>query len=193
MQRIARWFSRRNEKGSTMIEALVALVILSVLGIGAWHAVSVSMRLAARLQRSLTAGAQLLHLDDTLRECAGRIIPPWWAPEQLAKVTATSLTVPYLDGDDMKALALSFEDGVFEISNGASVFRFTDFRGVIFSTAAKGSAEYGIYLQFEKKDGRKIAITACFGGTSIRKAAGQLAVPGSRPARRRSPRFLLSS
>ena len=86
MRRITRWSSRKNEQGSTILEVLVALSILSTLGIGAWHAAGVSLRQAGRLRSSLISGARTLQLDDQLRSKATRIIPPYWAPDEFVEV-----------------------------------------------------------------------------------------------------------
>src|SRR5208283_5325110 len=103
MRKTTRWFSRRNDNGSTILELLAAMLVISTLGIGAWHAAGVSLRMADRLRRSLAAGARLLQLDDQLRTYAGRITPPYWAPEELVEISDSSLSVPYLDGAAQKS------------------------------------------------------------------------------------------
>jgi hypothetical protein len=145
---------------------MVALFILSTLGIGAWHAAGVSLRQSTRLRSSLMSGARTLQLDDQLRSKVGRIIPPCWAPDQLVQVGENSLKVPYLDGDADKYLSLSYDKGILRIDDGESSIPYADFDGARFAAAADGPVQFGITVQLEKS-GAPLTLTARFGGAAM--------------------------
>jgi len=149
---------------------LVALFILSTLGVGAWHALGVSLRMATHLRSSLTAGARLLQLDDQLRGIVGRVIPPFWAPSRIVEVQGDTLTVPYLDRNAEKSISMSFQDGVLTVSDGEHPMRYFEFTRVTFAAAADGQNQYGITVQLEA-DGKLVLITARFGGAPAGKVS----------------------
>lgn len=171
MQGIRRLFSRRNEKGSTILEVLVALFILSSLGIGAWQAVGVSLRLSSRLRDAMLAGSRLIQLDDRIRELAARVLPPYWAPDHIAKIGNGTVSVPYLDGDLSKNFTMSFKKGMLAVGDGVTSTQYPDFQSVTFSPATdKESHSFGIRVEATGKDGKPVVISARFGGAPVGSA-----------------------
>jgi hypothetical protein len=147
---------------------VVALFILSALGIGAWHAVGVSLRLAARLKDTMLANTRLLQLDDRLRGLAGRIYLPFWAPDGIVQVGNGALNVPYLDGDPGKKLSLTFQEGVLSLSDGKVTTQYEDFQSAVLSPATdEGHRQYGVSVGLEGKDGKPVLIVARFGATPL--------------------------
>jgi len=174
MRTNTRFFSRRNERGSTILEVVVALFILSTLGIGAWYAVGVSLRLADRLREKMLANVRLLQLDDRLRGLAGRVYLPYWAPDGIVQTGDGALSVPYLDGDPKKELNLTFREGTLSVSDGEMSTHYTGFPHVELSAATNDSShQYGISVQLEGKDGRRVLITARFGATPLGSLSSQ--------------------
>ena len=162
--------SRKTESGSTLLEAIVALAIISILGIGAWNAVGAAIRIAGRINEKSMENARILQLDDALRGLAARIRAPFWVPGHAVTVEAGSARVPYLDGDPDKAFTISFLDGVVTLDDGGRVMRFSGFsRAVISAAEDKESGVYGLTLELSTKDGRTIAMTARFGSMPIQK------------------------
>ncbi len=160
--------SRKNENGSTILEVLVALFILSSLGLGAWQAVGVSLRLAARLREAMQEGARLIQLDDRVRELAARIRPPYWAPEGIMEIGDGTVTVPYLDGDSSKNFTMTFRKGVLVVGDGVASMQYPDFQGVAFSPATgKEGRPLGIRMEAAGKDGKTCVIWARFGGMPV--------------------------
>ena len=104
MRRVARSSSRESEEGFTLLEVLIGMVVLSILGIGVWAAVTVSFQGVARLRAGALASTQVLQIDDRLRGCAGRVRAPWWTAPPTPAADRASWRIPYLDGDPGKAL-----------------------------------------------------------------------------------------
>ena len=169
MRRTRPSFSRRNEHGSTILEMLVAIFILSGLSVGVWRVVGASLRLAGRVQESVLAGARLIQLDDTVRGLSARVLPPFWAPEDFVLTGHGVLRAAFLDGDPARSLVVSFGDGTLSVGDGTRESKFPGFRTVTFSVALdRENHAYGIVLEAEGNEGRSTVITSRFGGSSIR-------------------------
>ncbi|HVP19748.1 MAG TPA: hypothetical protein VMU36_12180 [Spirochaetia bacterium] len=168
MQKIRPLSSRTSDGGSTILEVLVALFILSSLGIGAWQAVSVSQRISARIRDAILRGSRLIRLDDQLRGLAARVLPPYWAPDEIVEIGNGTLKVAFLDGEPSKSLMVTFQKEVLVINDDAIATPYPDFRRVAFSAARdKENHPYGVTLEATQKDGSSIVITARFGGTPV--------------------------
>jgi hypothetical protein len=168
MRKNTRFFSRGNEGGSTILEVVVAMFILSTLGFGAWHAVGVSLRLAAKFKEEMLTTVRLLQLDDRLRGLAGRVYLPYWAPDGIVQIGDGVLSVPYLDGDVTKELSLTFREGILFINDGQALTQYPGFPRADFSSATDdGHHQYGLTVALEGKDGKSVLITARFGATPL--------------------------
>lgn len=147
---------------------MVAIGIMSILGLGAWSAVSTSIRMAGRINDRVLESVRLLQLDDRLRGLAFRIRPPYWASKQSVETEGGTLRAAFLDGDPEKSMSISFEDGVLSIDDGEYSSRYSDFKSAEFSPAVNDSkVTYGVTVDLQAKSGDKISITARFGGTPI--------------------------
>ncbi len=174
MRRSRGLFSGGNENGWTILEILVALFVVSSLGICAWQAVGVSLRLSARLQDAMLAGSRLIQLDDRIRGFAARVLPPYWAPDNIVEIRDGTVRVPYLDGDPSKDFTMSFLKGVLVVGDGVSATQYLDFPMVTFSPAGdKGDRSYGIQMEVSGNDGKAVVIFARFGGVPIGSVAPQ--------------------
>jgi hypothetical protein len=166
----ARSTSRKSESGSTLLEAIVALAIISILGVGAWNAVGAAIRISGKINEKTMENARILQLDDALRDLAARIRAPYWVSKHAVAMEAGNARVPYLDGDPDKAFTLSFLDGVITLDDGVRVMRFSGFARAAFSAAEnEESGVYGLTMELSTKDGRAVSMTARFGSMPIQK------------------------
>jgi len=168
--------SRPGEEGFTLLETLVAMVVLSALGVGAWVAVAVAWRSVERIRAGSRAGAEVLRLDDRLRACAGRVRPPWWGGEpaletgggEPALEAGSAWRIACLDGDPGKFLILSWRDGVLSIDDGAIITRHTGFADVGCSPALDGTgASFGVERDLAAAPLGRFAIVARYGGRPL--------------------------
>jgi hypothetical protein len=149
------------------------MAIISILGIGAWNAVAVSMRLAGRIHDRVIESAHVLRFDDTVRRAVERVRVPFWASELTVETGSDGLSAAFMDGDPAKELTLSFKEGILSLGDGESVTRFTDFTDAEFSAAEDSDhLTYGILIHARTKTGKDLSITARFGGTPIAGRAG---------------------
>jgi hypothetical protein len=168
MRKNTRFFSGKNDSGSTIIEVVVALFVLSTLGVGAWYAVGVSLRLAGRLRDGMLANVRLLRLDDRLRGLAGRVYLPYWAPDGIVRIGDGALSVPYLDGDSKKELNVTFREGILTVGDGGMATRYAGFQHVELSAATDDSNhQCGVTVLLDSRDGKAVRIVARFGATPL--------------------------
>ncbi len=167
MRRNGTSFFPRNDGGSTLLEVMVALAIISILGVGAWTVVGTAIRISGRINERALENARVLQLDDSLRDFCGRVRPPFWTPGQAVEETEDGLKTAYLDGEAEKAFTLGFRDGALLLEDGAASMRFTDFTDAKASPASNDSGVYGITLDLTAKSGSRYSITARFGGLPI--------------------------
>jgi prepilin-type N-terminal cleavage/methylation domain-containing protein len=170
MRRIARSPSRPGEEGFTLLEVLVGMVVLSLLGIGAWSAVTVALRSVERFRDSARAGFRVLQLDDRLRACADRVRPPWWSGEPELQAEGYAWRISCLDGDPGRMLAISWQDGVLAIDDGERIARYRGFTDVSLSAVRDGTgAAFGVELSLEAEHLGRLRIVARYGGRAVRR------------------------
>jgi hypothetical protein len=160
--------SRNSEHGSTILEVMIALAILSALALGAWSAVGASLRLSGRQRERVRESADLLAADDALRGLALRVRPPFWGPPAPTQVGPDELVVPFLDGDPRKSLHVAFRDGTLLLGDGAATAAFTGFTsGAVAPAVDAAGTVYGLSIELTRADGRTVTIVARFGGMPV--------------------------
>jgi type II secretory pathway pseudopilin PulG len=158
-----------SERGSTLLEVIIAILILSLIGIGAWSAASVSLRTARRTHDGILTGSRLLALDDRTRDLAGRVLTPYWMADPEVTLDGSKMSVAYLDGDPGKSFGLEFTNGVLTLTDGDQFTRFAGFQSVEMTPALDADKHIiGVRLDLQSGPGRRTAIIARFGGTPIR-------------------------
>ena len=158
--------------GSTLLEVLAALLIMSILGLGMWSAVSACLRLTTKIHDSTMASTRILNIDDRLRDLAGRVRAPFWVPDFLIETTETEMHVAYLDGDPSKSLILKADGGALSIDDGSTVKRYPGFQRVTMAAAQDSAGKTcGITVSLEKKGGESFSVMARFGSTPVTAGA----------------------
>ncbi len=167
-------FSRASENGSTILEVMVALLVLSLLGMGAWNAAAVTLRHAALMHKRVRENAGLLQMDEMLRGMAVRIRAPFWAGEHALEIKDGEAAVPYMDADPAKRLILSFRQNVFSIGDGETTVPYPGYTGASFSEARDNNDRIcGVTVELEAGDGERVSITARFGSMPLAEAGGR--------------------
>lgn len=168
MRRTVPASSRESEAGFTLLEVLLGMVILSLLGIGMWTAVTVSLRSLDRFHAGALANARVLQIDDRFRECAARIRAPWWESAPTVETATDAWKVAFLDGDPRKLLVISYQDGSLAIDDGAYVSRFPGFNSVRLENAlAADGTPIGVSLTLDGRYIGETTIFARYGGAAV--------------------------
>jgi hypothetical protein len=145
------------------------MAILSVLGIGVWSGVSVSLRIAQRVHDRALLNARLLQLDDRLRDCAGRILAPWWIEGPVLQLAEDgSWNVPWLDGDPAKKLQVAFRGGVLTIDDGSIVSRYPGFTMATLTAGLEGKTPaLGMTLRVQGKNVPPLSLVVRYGSAPV--------------------------
>jgi hypothetical protein len=148
------------------------MAILSVLGIGVWSGVSVSLRTAQRVHDRALLNARLLQLDDRLRDCAGRVLVPWWIEGPvLEQAEDGTWSVSWLDGDPAKKLQVALHDGVLTVDDGSIVSRYPGFTSAILTAGLGGKTPaLGMTLTVQGKNVPQLSIVVRFGSAPVEAA-----------------------
>ncbi len=100
-----------SEAGFSLIEVMVALVLLSALGTAVWAGLLGAQGLVRRTIREASGTARMLQLDTYLRQTALRVRTPFWASTPGAEVSSDRLRIPWLDGDPGDAMLIERHEG----------------------------------------------------------------------------------
>jgi hypothetical protein len=168
VQRSRRPYSAGSEGGSTLLEVIVGLLVLSLIGLGAWSAASVSLRTVGRTGDAIRLRTRVLQVDDRLRGLSARVRTPYWMPEHLVALEGGRLSVGCLDGDLGKSLVVEFSGGILSISDGDGMSRFSGFTGAELAPARDESQRViGIRLQLKTAAEQPVTIVTRFGGVPL--------------------------
>ncbi len=173
MRRAAPWSTRRrSESGSSLIEVIAALLIMSIVGMGIWNSVAAGLRISGRIGDSVRAGSMLLSLDDRVRELASRVRIPFWSKDYLVESSADEMRVAWLDGDPAKSVVMKRSGDTLVIDDGTEPRRFKGISSMSFSAASTGQGGvYGITITVEGSGFTRREITAAFGSMPIGSAS----------------------
>jgi prepilin-type N-terminal cleavage/methylation domain-containing protein len=165
---------KTGERGFTVLEVLIGMVVLSLLAITAWSAAAISFRSASRIKASAMSSGRLLLLDDRIRDVALRIRFPWWREATLESGADGSWRIPYLDGDPKKTLALEFHAGVLTVDDGLYASRYPGFAAARLTQATDETGHaYGLVLWLGITGMRELTIVAAYGGAGLARGAAR--------------------
>lgn len=181
MPRAAPWSThRRSESGSSLIEVIAALLIMSIVGMGIWNSVAAGLRISGRIGDSVRAGTVLLSLDDRLRELASRVRIPFWSKDYLVESSADEMRVAWLDGDPAKSIIMKRDGDALVIDDGTAPRRYKGMASIAFSAASSDQGGvYGITVTVEGPGFTRREITAAFGSMPIGAAAASASGAGA--------------
>jgi hypothetical protein len=162
--------SRPDTSGFAIVEAVVALSLLSLFGGAAIAFSAGGMRAIERAHAASASASTLLKLDDFMRKQVGRVRIPYWERRARVLSDANGATIAYYEGEAAAHLALSCRKGTLTVSAAGETRTFSpieDFR--VAPLAAVAGEPRGIELFFTLS-GKRCAIAARFGGSAISRA-----------------------
>ncbi|MBN2443103.1 MAG: prepilin-type N-terminal cleavage/methylation domain-containing protein [Spirochaetales bacterium] len=169
------------EDGSTFIELLVAITIMSILGVTMWMGFATTVHLIRTVPESTRLIQEFIALDSVLREYMSRVRLPFWQPELDFYTDSSSAQFPFYEGVENKFLLIEFYENEISIKtfeeesdeDPVTLFKTGPFSSVTFNEVTeKGLGLIGIELtlkpEHEKID--EFTIFARFGGFSFEKS-----------------------
>jgi prepilin-type N-terminal cleavage/methylation domain-containing protein len=104
------YLNNHREDGFTFIELIVAMTIMSIIGVSMWIGFTAAVKLVHRIPESTEMMQEFLGLDNLLREHVGRIKIPFWEPELEYYIDSSTAQFPFYEGVETKYLLVEFNE-----------------------------------------------------------------------------------
>lgn len=116
--------SRPDDSGFTMLEAAVALALLSAFGGLVATLASGGTRAIERAHEASAAASALLGSEAAIRGAASRVRIPYWERKASLRKTERGFSIPYYEGDPALRLELGRDEKSLYIATAGEARRF---------------------------------------------------------------------
>jgi len=100
----------RSDKGFTYIEMMVALIILSLVGVLVWQGITGAGKLLDKISVHSSTTVRLMQTEEAVRGLVGNIrIPFWMSVIELEEVEG-EIAIPFYEGRSDTLLEIKYED-----------------------------------------------------------------------------------
>jgi prepilin-type N-terminal cleavage/methylation domain-containing protein len=100
--------NNHREDGFTFMEVIVAMAIMSLIGVSMWLGFTAAVKLIHRIPESTQMMQEFLGLDNMLREHVSRISIPFWEPQLDYYIDSSAAQFPFYEGIKTKYLLVEF-------------------------------------------------------------------------------------
>lgn len=116
-------FRAEREAGTTTIEALVAIAIVSLMGAVLLSGAGGGIRAARRAVEAASHASTLLRADDSLRAACSRVLVPYFERAPFIGGSGASIQISWYGGKKDALLRVFGEDGALVVSVPGASFR----------------------------------------------------------------------
>lgn len=156
-----------SEDGSTFIEVLAAVAILSVVAAVLWFATDSARSGLRSAVETRGAVAAALRFRESVLRYAERIQPSYWADELAVEQSDGGMRIHHLDGDREGWLHLETADGIVITTSSGEIDAFPRVRAGVIEVLESGGISYGLSIAIADL-GEELTIAAPFGATVVR-------------------------
>jgi len=154
----------KNSSGFTLLEVLIALTLISLLGLAAFSVFPEVRGVAEKLKKANKYNYELLQLEHTLRSSVSRIQIPYWVQEITIEESSVSTRIPFWQGDSELSLKIQQKDGVLSIITPQNSFRFNGYEKCKISTLrSHDEMIIGLALHVKKQKQKEVVFQCAFG------------------------------
>ncbi len=116
------------DSGFTLVETLIALTLVSLIGIPVFMVFSDTVTFTAKIKDLTRWNKELIQLERVLRKSVSEIEIPFWIDNIEVTEEAGTVSVPYWNGDVNSFFEIKIEDNVLKIitPRGSTVFKGYD-------------------------------------------------------------------
>lgn len=153
-----------SENGFTLVEALIALTLISLIGVPVLAVFSDTVNFTGKIKELTRWNREMIALERVLRHSVSQIEIPFWISDIEVNESIGIIKVPYWNGKVSSFLEIEVEDGVFKISTADEVTVFKGYNGFKFDLLEDNqSRTIGLSLIIEKKKKDDLLFQCSFG------------------------------
>jgi prepilin-type N-terminal cleavage/methylation domain-containing protein len=140
----------KNSSGFTLIETLIAITLVSLIGIPVFMVTSDTVTFTGKIKDLNRWNKELIQLERILRKSVGEIQIPFWISDIELTEETGAMSIPYWNGDADLLLEMKIEDTTFKITTPERSIIFKGYDGVEFDIL-KDSQSWTIGLSINVK------------------------------------------
>lgn len=157
-----------NNSGFTIIETLVAITLISLIGLPVFMVTSDTVTFTKKIKDINCWNGELIKLERVVRKSVGEVQIPFWISNIEVTEGIGTMIVPYWNGDRGLVLEMGIEDTEFKITTplGSTIFKGYD--GVEFDILNDNqSRTIGLSIKVKKTKRQAVEFQCTFGAIGI--------------------------
>jgi len=154
----------KNNSGFTLIETLVAITLISLIGLSVFMVTSDIVRFTGKVKDLNSWNKELIQLERVLRKSVAEVQIPFWISDIKINDGIGKIIVPYWNGDSDLHLVMKIVDKDFKISTPEGSTVFTGYDGVEFDLLKDNqSRSIGLTIRVKKTKREDVEFQCTFG------------------------------
>ena len=154
----------KNTSGFTLIETLVAITLISLIGLPVFMVTSDTVAFTRKIKDHNRWNGELIKLERVLRKSVREVKIPFWISDIEIINKNDSLIVPYWNSDEDSALEIKITDTDLEITTPEGSTVFSGFDSAEFDILKdSGSRTIGISVRVKKAKREVVEFKCTFG------------------------------
>ena len=123
----------KNNRGFTLIETLIAITLVSLIGIPVFMVTSDTVSFTGKVKDLNRWNKELVQLERVLRKSVGEVQIPFWISDIEVTEGTGTMTIPYWNGHADLLLEMEIKDTVLKITTPERSTVFNGYDGVEFN------------------------------------------------------------
>ena len=153
-----------NNSGFTLIETLVAITLISLIGLPVFMVTSDIVHFTKKIKDLNRWNGELIKLERVLGKSVGEVQIPFWISNIEVIEGIGTIIVPYWNGDSDLHLVMQIEDTAFKITTPEGSTVFNEYDGVEFDFLKdSGSRTIGLSINVKKSKREDVVFQCTFG------------------------------
>ncbi len=150
--------------GFTLVEALAALTIISIIGVSLLPLFSRTLKFTERLKRENRWNREKIDFERALRKSVSFIVFPFWTTPVIHKEDTGSTEIPFWKGKEKVRLSIGFAGGSLSLTSPENSRTFTGYEEVRISPLLnRRGSTVGITVTVKKRGRKAVTVLCTFG------------------------------